>query len=416
MGAAAAGGGEGRPLRPDGGRPVRIRRCPAVGLSEEAGRPARTQETRWSRGRRAGGPRDCCGARAGTAVRDPATTRPLGEHHRRRGSRKGADGDLAELAAGLRGERRSPPRGRAVRPRSAPGVPRSVRWGWSDPAGGAAVGNGGARERPEPGGGADHEGNDRDSAPVRGEVTGAPLGWEGPHGERLEGGGGARGGRSVLRAVDAGRGGAAHRPSVSEGADHTGDGAGAAGPEALRGAGVDGDRVAMGPDGAESEPGVRGRGGAVGFDVHAFDEGGEGGVRRARDRGTELPLHREDGPTRGSSRDEGGDKALTGCKFPLSPFRNADGRGPHQRVGQGGQDGRPVDGDCPGRRSPTDLSRTDNGDGGGGSSGGTELAPRTRVAERPQELLDRGVRLDKIRGSLHVPSTRRANDLLRPRW
>ena len=102
---------------------------------------------------------------------------------------------------------------------------------------------------------------------------------------RLDRGAGARRGRALLREVDARRGGAAHRASVSAGRGHRGDGAGAARPQAVPGPKADGDRLAVGAHGEEPEPGLRRRRGAAGLDLHAVDEAGQGGVCRAGDRG-----------------------------------------------------------------------------------------------------------------------------------
>ena len=75
--------------------------------------------------------------------------------------------DLAELAAHLRRERRPSARQGAVRPAQAARLPRPLRRRRGAAAGGAAAGAGGLRQRPEPGGGADQQGDDRDPAEVR---------------------------------------------------------------------------------------------------------------------------------------------------------------------------------------------------------------------------------------------------------
>ena len=72
-------------------------------------------------------------------------------------------------------------------------------------------------------------------------------------GTEWRGGGRARRGCPVLRAVDAGRGGEADRPPLPEGAGHGGDGTGSAGSRGVRRRGSDGDRVALGADGEMSK-------------------------------------------------------------------------------------------------------------------------------------------------------------------
>ena len=61
------------------------------------------------------------------------------------------------------------------------------------------------------------------------------------------------------------------------------------------GAGTHGDRLAMGPNGEEPQPGLRAGGGAVGLYLHALHQGGQGGLYRARDRGRRLPVRGEGG-------------------------------------------------------------------------------------------------------------------------
>ena len=77
--------------------------------------------------------------------------------------------------------------------------------------------------------------------------------------------------RAVLWPVDARQGPAANRASVPESERDDGDGAGASRPEAICGPGADGDRVAVGADGAESESGLCGCGGAAGVDLYVVD-------------------------------------------------------------------------------------------------------------------------------------------------
>ena len=62
--------------------------------------------------------------------------------------------------------------------------------------------------------------------------------------------------------------------------------------EAVRGAEADDHGVAVGADGEEPKPGVRGRGRTARVDVHAVDEAGEGSVCRAGDRGPGVPVRR----------------------------------------------------------------------------------------------------------------------------
>ena len=150
VGAAAAGGGAGGALRATGGRSV----VPAGPLPDEGGTGGGTE----------------------AAVRDPAGTGEVGEHHERGTPGRGAGGDPGELAADLRGQRRPSPGFGTLRPGAVAGVPRSLRRGRGDPAGGAAAGAGSARLRPEPGGGAHQQGDDRDPAEVRGAPAGALLG------------------------------------------------------------------------------------------------------------------------------------------------------------------------------------------------------------------------------------------------
>ena len=125
---------------------------------------------------------------------------------KRGGARSGAGGDPGVLAAGVCGQRGPPAGGGTLRPGEAAGVPRPVRRGRGDPVGGAAAWARGARERPEPGGGAHQQGDDRDSAPARGPASGEPGGAGAEDGGRpgVARGGGARGGRALLREVDAG--------------------------------------------------------------------------------------------------------------------------------------------------------------------------------------------------------------------
>ena len=82
-------------------------------------------------------------------------------------------GDPSELAAGLQGQRQTIPRARELfESGSAARVPRSLRWWWDATAGGAEIGAGSPRQRPEPRGGPDQQGDDRDPAEVCGQFAG----------------------------------------------------------------------------------------------------------------------------------------------------------------------------------------------------------------------------------------------------
>ena len=98
-------------------------------------------------------------------------------------------------------------------------------------------------------------------------------------------------GRALLRPVDARRGREAHWAPLPQGRGDGGTREGAAGPEKIRGQAAHGDCVAVGAHGAEPEPGLREGGRAARLHLHALHEGGQGGLRRAGDRGRGLPLH-----------------------------------------------------------------------------------------------------------------------------
>ena len=112
-----------------------------------------------------------------------------------------------------------------------------------------------------------------------------------------EGGEGRRGWRRTCASTG---GGCGTRPRSRIGAPvpedlrfHGRNGAGATGPQAVRGKqAVNGDRVAVGSHGEESESGVRGSGRAAGVDVHAVDKEGQRGVRRTGDRGPRVSVRR----------------------------------------------------------------------------------------------------------------------------
>ena len=142
VGAAAAGGGAGGDLRADGGRPVGApgpvpdREGAGEGAASGCSRSSRT----W-----------CCG-------RTPPTRRCC----RRRATRSGQS-----WRRDLRRECRPPAGQGAVRPQQAARLPRPLRRRRRAAAGGAAAGARELRQRPEPGGGADQQGDDRDPAEVR---------------------------------------------------------------------------------------------------------------------------------------------------------------------------------------------------------------------------------------------------------
>ena len=152
VGAPAARRGARGDLRPDGGR---------------------------SLGRARGVP-DRGGAGAGTGAPVPAdrAARALGGDDRRGRARGSAGGDPPVLATGLCRQRPPPARRGAVRPRPAAGLLRPVRGRRLPAARGAAARPRSARFRPQPGGGADLQGDDRDPAQVRRQAAGEPGGEE----------------------------------------------------------------------------------------------------------------------------------------------------------------------------------------------------------------------------------------------
>ena len=80
-------------------------------------------------------------------------------------------------------------------------------------------------------------------------------------------------------------------------------------PEAHR------DRLALGAHGEEPEPGLRAGGRAARLDLHALHQGGQGGLRRAGDRGRRLPLHGEGGQAEGRGSGEERHQAVAGANF-----------------------------------------------------------------------------------------------------
>ncbi len=275
----------------------------------------------------------------------------------------GARRDLAELAARLRRERRPSAGEGAVRPAQAARLPRPLRRRRGAAAGGAAAGARELRQRPEPGGGADQQGDDRDPAEVRGQAAGEPRGARGQDAHRagVEGRAGARRGRALLRPVDARRGREAHRPPLPEGRGHGRDGEGAAGPEAVRRPEAHRDRLALGAHGEEPEPGLRAGGRAARLDLHALHQGGQGGVRRAGDRGRRLPLHGEGGEAEGCGGGEERHQAGARRELPVPDVGRADRGRLHQGRGQGRAHGRAADGDRRRGRARAGLSRADAG-------------------------------------------------------
>jgi hypothetical protein len=110
---------------------------------------------------------------------------------------------------------------------------------------------------------------------------------------RVEGRAGPRREPAVLRPADARRGRVAHRASVSDSRGDGRDGEGPARPQALRRPEAHRDRLAVGANGEEPEPGLRLRGSTARLDLHAIDKGRQGGVCRAGDRGRRLSVHGE---------------------------------------------------------------------------------------------------------------------------
>src|SRR5207248_1179956 len=118
--------------------------------------------------------REGAGEGAPAVVPQHRGPRAVGEHHEREGASAGARRDLAELAACLRRERRPPEGEGTLRPPPAPNLPRPVRGGRLSAPRGAAARARSLRERPEPGGRAHLQGDDRDPAEVRRETPGEP--------------------------------------------------------------------------------------------------------------------------------------------------------------------------------------------------------------------------------------------------
>ena len=126
---------------------------------------------------------------------------------------------------------------------------------------------------------------------------------------------GLGGGCPLLRQVDAGRGAEADRPPVSEGVHFRRKVPRAPGTEEVRGSGADGDRVAVGADGAEPEPGVRGCGGAAGVVVLAVAEDGTGGVGPTGGGGSRVAVRSSERSAGGSGGGGKGTKLSRGSNF-----------------------------------------------------------------------------------------------------
>ena len=126
-------------------------------------------------------------------------------------------------------------------------------------------------------------------------------------------------------------------------------------PEAHR------DRLALGAHGEEPEPGLRAGGRAARLDLHALHQGGQGGVRRAGDRGRRLPLHGEGGQAEGRGGGEERHQALARRELPVPDVGHADRGRLHQGRGQGRAHGRAADGDRRRGRARARLSRADAG-------------------------------------------------------
>ena len=153
--------------------------------------------------------------------------------------------------------------------------------------------------------------------------------------ERVERRAGAGRGRALLRPMDARRGGEAHRPLLSQGRGHGRDGEGAAGPEEVRGPEAHRDRLALGANGEESEPGLRSRGRATCLDFHALHQARQGGLRRAGDRGRGLPIHCKGGQAKGCGGGKERDEAIAGVQTSSVSCRDADCWRLHQGRGNG---------------------------------------------------------------------------------
>jgi hypothetical protein len=146
VGAASAGGGAGGDLRADGRRPL--------------GAPDLFPD------------REGAGEGAAAAVPHHRGTGAVGEHHQREGAcsrratRSGRAGATPAPRTPTIRARRSCSTAEAAR------LPRPLRRRRRAAAGSAAAGAGELRQRPQPGGGADQQGDDRDPAEVRRQAAG----------------------------------------------------------------------------------------------------------------------------------------------------------------------------------------------------------------------------------------------------
>jgi hypothetical protein len=338
----------------------------------------------------------------------------VGEHHQRDGAAKGARRNLAELALHLCRERRPSARQGTVRPQEAARLPRPLRRRRRAAARGAAAGAGELRQRPEPGGGADQQGDDRDPAEVRRQAAGESRCAKNDEiaMTRLEGRAGPRRGRALLRPVDARRGGEAHRPPLPQGRGHRRDGEGAAGPEALRRPEAHRHRLAVGAHGEEPQPGLRQGGRAARLDLHALHQGGQGSVRRAGDRGGGYRFTVKVGKPKDAEAAKNGTKLARGANFKClmsgTPMLATTSRPKARRA-----HGRAADGDrCRGRSRAVYLTPTPEHE--------AAAARRSRSGSPEVDYLPvndadfKTPTADDIRRPLHPPPARGADDLLRP--
>ena len=107
---------------------------------------------------------------------------------------------------------------------------------------------------------------------------------------------------------------------------------------------ADGHCVAVGTHGEEPQPGLRGCRRAARVDVHAVDQEGQGGVRRAGDRGTGLPVHGEGRRAAKRRRGQDRDEALAPGQFSLPDVRNTHHQWLHQVREHGPSHGHSADG------------------------------------------------------------------------
>ena len=135
----------------------------------------------------------------------------------------------------------------------------------------------------------------------------------------------------------------AHRPSLSEGRSNSRDGERSPRPKTIRRQEAHRHRLALGAHGEEPEPGLRAGGRAARLDLHALDQAGQGGLRRAGDRGQRLPLHGEGGQAEGRRGDEERHQGLS-RQLPMSLFGRADPIRVHRRRSERRSYGRTTDG------------------------------------------------------------------------